>query len=182
LLPGTILEGRTRIGRACRIGPRATIRDTVIGDRCTIGESLIEETTLEDHVSVGPYCHLRKSAYLERGVEIGDHAEIKNSRLGAGTKCHHFSYLGDATIGAKVNIGAGTITLNFDGVRKHQTHIGDRAFIGSDTLLRAPVSVGEDAVTGAGAVVTKDVPPGMVAVGMPARAIRRRTPREEAAR
>jgi bifunctional UDP-N-acetylglucosamine pyrophosphorylase/glucosamine-1-phosphate N-acetyltransferase len=174
LLAGTILEGRTRIGRDCRIGPRATIRDTVVGDRCTVGESFLEDSVLEDEVKVGPYCHLRNGAYLERGVDIGDHAEIKNSRLGAGTKCHHFSYLGDATIGAMVNIGAGTITLNFDGVRKHRTLIGDRAFIGSDTLLRAPVSVGEGAVTGAGAVVTKDVPPGMVAVGMPARAIKRR--------
>jgi len=182
LLAGTILEGRTRIGGECRIGPRATLRDTILGDRCIVGESLLEGCTLEDEVTVGPYCHLRQGAYLEHGVDIGDHAEIKNSRLGAGTKCHHFSYLGDATVGTEVNIGAGTITLNYDGVRKHRTRIGDRAFIGSDTLLRAPVTVGDDAVTGAGSVVTKDVPAGMVAVGMPARAIKRRPPRPEVGR
>lgn len=174
LLPGTILEGATRIGRGCVIGPRARIRASTIGERCTVGESLIEESTFEDEVVVGPYCHLRSGVYLERGVDIKDHAEIKNSRLGSGTKVHHFSYLGDATVGKDVNIGAGTITVNYNIKReKHRTVIGDGAFIGSDTLLRAPVAVGKGAATGAGAVVTRDVPPGMVAVGMPARAIKR---------
>lgn len=178
LLPGTILEGGTRVGRGCVVGPRARIRDSVVGDRCVVGESTLEGATLEDEVAMGPYCHLRPGTYLERGVELGNYVEIKNSRLGAGTKCHHFSYLGDATIGAHVNIGAGTITANYDGKRKLRTVIGDHAFIGVDTMLRAPVTVGEHARTGAGAVVTKDVPPGMLAVGVPARAIKRVWPEE----
>jgi bifunctional UDP-N-acetylglucosamine pyrophosphorylase/glucosamine-1-phosphate N-acetyltransferase len=174
LLPGCILEGDTRIGRSCVIGPRARIRSSVIGDRCRVGESFVEDSTFEEEVSVGPYCHIRGAAYLERGVDVLDHAEIKNSRLGSGTKVHHFSYLGDATVGKDVNIGAGTITLNYNIKReKHRTVIGDGAFIGSDTLLRAPVTVGRGAATGAGAVVTRDVPAGMVALGMPARAIKK---------
>lgn len=174
LLPGTILEGATRIGAGSRIGPRATLRRATVGERCRVGESLVEDSTLEDDVSVGPYCHLRGGAYLERGVDVLDHAEVKNSRVGAGTKVHHFSYLGDATIGAEANIGAGTITVNYNVRReKHRTVIGAGAFIGSDSLLVAPVTVGDGAATGAGAVVTRDVPPGMLAVGMPARAIRR---------
>jgi bifunctional UDP-N-acetylglucosamine pyrophosphorylase/glucosamine-1-phosphate N-acetyltransferase len=104
---------------------------------------------------------------------MGNFGEVKASRLGAGTKMHHFSYVGDAAVGKGVNIGAGTITLNYDGVNKHRTEVGDDAFIGSDTLLRAPVKVGRGAATGAGAVVTKDVPEGMLAVGMPARAIKK---------
>lgn len=179
LLPGTILEGRTRVGRACVIGPRARIVDSLVGDRCVIGESTLERATLEDEVRMGPYCHLRPGTYLERGVALGNYVEIKNSRLGAGTKCNHFSYLGDATIGAHVNIGAGTITANYDGKRKLRTVIGNHAFIGVDTMLRAPVTVGAHARTGAGAVVTKDVPPGMLAVGVPARAIKRVWPEAE---
>jgi bifunctional UDP-N-acetylglucosamine pyrophosphorylase/glucosamine-1-phosphate N-acetyltransferase len=173
LLPGTILEGATRVGTGCVIGPRATIRDSSIGDRCRVGESLIEQSTLEDDVVIGPYCHLRGGAHLERGVDVKDHAEIKNSRLGAGTKVHHFSYLGDATLGKNVNVGAGTVTANYDGKRKLPTVIEDEAFLGVDTMLVAPVRVGRRAKTGAGAVVTKDVPPGMLAVGVPARAIKR---------
>ena len=173
LLPGTMLEGRTTIGRGCTLGPRARVRDSVVGDGCQVGESYLEGATLEDDVRIGPYCHLRSATYLERGVDLGDHVEIKNSRLGAGTKAHHFSYLGDATIGARVNVGAGTITANYDGRRKLPTVIEDDVFIGVDTMLVAPVRVGKGAKTGAGAVVTKDVPAGMLAVGVPARAIKR---------
>jgi bifunctional UDP-N-acetylglucosamine pyrophosphorylase / glucosamine-1-phosphate N-acetyltransferase len=170
---GTILEGRTRIGTGTRVGPYAIVRDSVIGERCRIGGSVLEGATCEDEASVGPFCHLRPGAYLERGVELGNFAEVKASRLGSGTKMHHFSYVGDARVGKRVNIGAGTITLNYDGARKNPTEIGDDAFIGSDSLLRAPVKVGAGAATGAGAVVTKDVPDGMLAVGMPARAIKK---------
>ncbi|HEX9270423.1 MAG TPA: bifunctional UDP-N-acetylglucosamine diphosphorylase/glucosamine-1-phosphate N-acetyltransferase GlmU [Candidatus Limnocylindria bacterium] len=171
---GCILEGRTAIGADCRIGPYTILRDSTLGDRCRVEASVLEGATLEDDVRVGPYSHLRPGAYLERGVELGNFGEVKNARLGAKTKMHHFSYVGDADLGERVNIGAGTITLNYDGARKHRTTIGNDAFIGSDTLLRAPVSVGEGAATGAGAVVTKDVAPGMLAVGMPARAIKKR--------
>ncbi len=170
---GCMLEGRSRIGGDCRVGPYAIIRDSTVGDRCRVEASVIEGATLEDDVRIGPYSHLRPGAHLERGVEMGNFGEVKNARLRSKTKMHHFSYVGDADIGERVNIGAGTITLNYDGVRKHRTEVGDDAFIGSDTLLRAPIRVGKGAVTGAGAVVTKDVPDGMLAVGMPARAIKK---------
>src|SRR5438552_3132750 len=148
--------------------------------RVCVENSTLEGATLEDDVRIGPYSHLRPGAYLEKGVEMGNFGEVKNARLRSGTKMHHFSYVGDADIGARVNIGAGTITLNYDGVRKNRTIVGEDAFIGSDTLLRAPVTVGAGATTGAGAVVTKDVPEGMVAVGMPARAIKKADRRKKA--
>lgn len=170
---GTILEGNTRIGTGSRIGPYAILRDTTIGEECRIEASVLEGATCEDGVRVGPFSHLRPGAYLERGVEMGNFGEVKASRLGAGTKMHHFSYVGDAAVGKNVNIGAGTITLNYDGANKNRTEIGDDAFIGSDTLLRAPVKVGKAAATGAGSLVTKDVADGMLAVGMPARAIKK---------
>lgn len=169
LYPGTHIHGATRIGRGCRIGPNSIVRDSVIGDACTVEASVIEQATLEDKVKVGPFSHLRKGAHLESGVECGNFAEVKNSRLGAGSKQHHFSYLGDATLGPKVNIGAGAITCNFDGVNKHRTEIGAGAFIGSDTMLVAPVRIGTGAKTGAGSVVTHDVPDGAVVYGVPAR-------------
>jgi len=135
--------------------------------------SVLEGAWLADEVSMGPFGHLRPGARLERGVHMGNFGEVKNSTLGPGVKMGHFSYIGDATLGTEVNIGAGTITCNFDGVRKNPTVIGENAFIGSDTMLVAPVKVGQGARTGAGAVVTKDVPPDTLAVGVPARAIRK---------
>jgi len=177
---GSVLEGRTRIGAGTRVGPYAIVRDTRVGERCRVEASVLEGAVLEDDVRIGPYSHLRPGAHLEQGVEMGNFGEVKNARLGKGTKMHHFSYVGDAQVGARVNIGAGTITLNYDGVRKHRTDIGDDAFIGSDTLLRAPVKIGARAATGAGAVVTKDVPDDMLAVGVPAR-IRKKTERKEKA-
>ena len=170
---GCLLEGASRVATGSRIGPYAILRDSVVGERCRVEASVLEGATLESDVRIGPFSHLRPGAYLEQGVEMGNFGEVKASRLGAGTKMHHFSYVGDATVGKRVNIGAGTITLNYDGARKHATEIGDDSFIGSDSLLRAPVRVGKDAATGAGAVVTKDVPDGMLAVGMPARAIKK---------
>ena len=175
---GSVLEGHTRIGTGTHIGPYAIVRDTTIGERCRVEASVLEGARLEDDVRIGPYSHLRPGAYLEKGVEMGNFGEVKNARLGKGTKMHHFSYIGDAQVGQRVNIGAGSITLNYDGVRKHQTEIGDDAFIGSDTLLRAPIKVGARAVTGAGSVVTKDVPDDMLAVGVPAR-IRKKTARHK---
>lgn len=177
---GTVLEGKTRIGRGTRIGPYAIVRDTTIGERCRVEASVLEGATLEDDVSIGPYSHLRPGAHLEQGVEMANFGEVKNARLGKGTKMHHFSYIGDAQVGQRVNIGAGTITLNYDGVSKHRTEIGDDAFIGSDSLLRAPIRIGARSVTGAGSVVTKDVPDDMLAVGVPAR-IRKKTERRDKA-
>jgi bifunctional UDP-N-acetylglucosamine pyrophosphorylase/glucosamine-1-phosphate N-acetyltransferase len=177
---GSMLEGRTRIGSGSRVGPYAIVRDTMVGERCRVEASVLEGATLEDEVVIGPYSHLRPGAHLEQGVQLGNFGEVKNARLGRGTKMHHFSYVGDAQVGQRVNIGAGTITLNYDGVRKHRTEIGDDAFIGSDTLLRAPIKVGARAVTGAGSVVTKDVPDDMLAVGVPAR-LRKKTERRDKA-
>lgn len=171
--PGTVIKGKTKIGSDCRIGPGAQIRDCWIGDGCEISTSLLEESTLDEEVHVGPYCHLRPGTYLGSGVHLGDHAEVKNSRLGAGTKMGHFSYLGDAEVGSDVNIGAGTITCNYDGKKKNRTVIENDAFIGSDSMLVAPVRIGARAKTGAGAVVTQDIPPDSLAVGVPARVIRK---------
>ena len=176
--PNTHLQGATKIGEACNLGPNSLIRDTRIGDRCKVLASVVEKAVLEDEVDIGPYAHLRKGAHLARGVHMGNFGEVKNSYLGPGTKMGHFSYLGDATLGSGVNIGAGTITCNFDGKQKNPTEIGAGAFIGSDTMLVAPVKLGEGAVTGAGAVVTKDIPAHTLAVGMPARAIRKLEKRE----
>lgn len=173
LLPSTHLEGRTRVGSGCRLGPNAVIRASTVGDRCVVESSVVEEAEIAEEVSVGPFAHLRPGTRLGRGVHVGNFGEIKNSTLGPGVKMGHFSYLGDATVGAETNIGAGTITCNFDGERKHPTEIGEGAFIGSDTMLVAPVRIGSGARTGAGAVVTRDVPGDSLAVGMPARAIRK---------
>jgi bifunctional UDP-N-acetylglucosamine pyrophosphorylase/glucosamine-1-phosphate N-acetyltransferase len=172
LWPGTYLHGRTQVGSGCVIGPNTIITDTKVGNHCTLLESVLEYAVLEDHVEMGPYCHLRKGAYLSTRVHMGNFGEVKNSTLGPGAKMGHFSYLGDAQVGAEANIGAGTITCNFDGTHKNSTEIGEGAFIGSDTMLVAPVKVGEGARTGAGAVVTRDIPPHTLAVGMPARVVK----------
>jgi bifunctional UDP-N-acetylglucosamine pyrophosphorylase/glucosamine-1-phosphate N-acetyltransferase len=172
LWPGTYLHGSTQIGTGCVIGPNTIVIDTKVGDGCTLLASVLEYALLEDHVEMGPYCHLRKGAHLSTGVHMGNFGEVKNSTLGPGAKMGHFSYMGDATVGADVNIGAGTITCNYDGTHKYPTEIGEGAFIGSDTMLVAPVKVGAGAKTGAGTVVTKDIPPHSLAVGVPARVIK----------
>jgi len=167
--PNTHLYGKTTIGRECAIGPNTIIQDSTIGNECEIVASMVEGAVLEDHVDMGPFSHMRKGAYLSEGVHIGNFAEVKDSRLGPGTKQGHFSYLGNATIGADVNIGAGTITCNYDGAKKHKTEIGEGTFIGSDTMLVAPVKIGAHAKTGAGSVVTHDVADGELVYGVPAK-------------
>jgi len=174
--PNVILRGKTSIGRDTVIRVGSQIVDSIIGERCAIWASVVEESVVGDDVRIGPFSHIRPGCEVGAHAEIGNFAEMKKVRLGARSKQHHFSYLGDAEIGSDVNIGAGTITANYDGHAKHRTVIGDRAFIGSDTILRAPVTVGEDAVTGAGSVVTRDVPAGKLAVGVPARIRERRKP------
>ncbi|CAG0930494.1 bifunctional UDP-N-acetylglucosamine pyrophosphorylase / Glucosamine-1-phosphate N-acetyltransferase [Thermoflexales bacterium] len=169
IYPGTHIQGATIIGRECTLGPNTIIEDSRIGNRVEIVASLVEGATIEDDVDIGPFSHLRPGTHLDEGVHIGNFAEVKDSRLGPGTKQGHFSYLGNATIGANVNIGAGTITCNYDGQRKHPTTIGANTFIGSDTLLVAPVNIGHDAGTGAGAVVTHDVADHELVYGVPAR-------------
>lgn len=169
--PNTYLKGKTRIGARCNIGPDTIMEDTTAGNDCRILASVLEQALLEDHVEMGPFGHLRKGAHLAAGVHLGNFGEVKNSYLGPGTKMGHFSYLGDAQIGPDVNIGAGTITCNYDGKHKHKTEIGAGAFIGSDTMLVAPVRIGAGAQTGAGAVVTRDVAEHTTVVGVPARPI-----------
>ena len=167
--PNTYLRGATTIGEGCEIGPNSIIEDSQVGNGCKILAALIEKSVLEDAVSMGPFAHLRPGVHLGKGVHMGNFGEIKNSTLAAGVKMGHFSYIGDATIHEDVNIGAGTITCNYDGVKKHKTVIGANAFIGSDTMLVAPLIIGEGAKTGAGSVVTHDVGDHETVVGVPAR-------------
>lgn len=165
-------EGVT-IGEGCHIGGNSRIIASAIGDGCVIVASVVEYAQVEAGVTIGPFAHLRVGATLDAGVHVGNFAEIKNSVIGRGSKVPHFSYVGDAAVGTSVNIGAGTVTVNYDGRQKHRTFIGNGAFIGSGTMLRAPITIGAGAVTGAGSVVTHDVADGDIVAGVPARLHRR---------
>ena len=171
--PNTYLFGNTSIGENCQIGPNSHLRNTKIGNGCKVLMSVAEAAVVEDHVDIGPFARLRKGAHLLSGVHMGNFGEVKDSTLGPGVKMGHFSYIGNATIGADTNIGAGTITCNFDGEKKNPTIIGEDVFIGSDTMLVAPITIGDGAHTGAGAIVTKNVAADTLVVGMPARAIKK---------
>jgi len=167
--PNTHLRGQTRIGAHCAIGPNTIVEDCLIGNRCRVLASVLEQAVMEDEADVGPFGHVRKGARLCRGAHMGNFGEVKNATLGPGAKMGHFSYLGDAEVGAEANIGAGAITCNYDGVRKHPTVIEAEAFIGSGSMLVAPLRIGKRAKTGAGSVVTHDVPAESVVYGVPAR-------------
>ena len=173
IMPNTYIHGNTEIGEGNVIGPNTIIHDSRIGNGCTVLASVLEGAVVEDDVDMGPFARLRKGAHLKSHVHMGNFGEVKDSILHEGVKMGHFSYIGNADIGANTNIGAGTITCNYDGVGKHPTEIGEDAFIGSDTMLVAPLKLGNGARTGAGAVVTKNVPDDTLVVGMPARAIRK---------
>jgi bifunctional UDP-N-acetylglucosamine pyrophosphorylase / glucosamine-1-phosphate N-acetyltransferase len=172
ILPATMITGESRIGSWCRIGPGTTIDRSLVGDHCTVRGSVLEEAQLDEGVTIGPFSHCRAGAHLGQNVRMGNFGEVKNSYIGSDSDMHHFSYVGDATVGEHVNIAAGVITSNYDGKQKHRTVIGDSAFIGCDTTLVAPVTVGDHAYTGAGAVVNRDVPPHALVVGVPARLLR----------
>jgi len=169
LEPNVVLRGRTRIGEGTVIGAASQVFDSVIGRGCRVWASVVEQSEIGDDAEVGPFSHLRPGSSIGRGARLGNFAEVKNSRIGVGVQQHHMSYIGDADVGDRTNIGAGTITANYDGRTKHRTTIGEGVFLGVDTMIVAPISIGDGAKTGAGAVVTRDVPPGKLAVGMPAR-------------
>ena len=163
--PGVVLEGRTRVGEACEIHAFVRIVDSTIGNRVVVNNHcVIAGSTIADHARVGPFAHLRPESDVRERARVGNFVELKKTVLGPGSKANHLAYLGDATIGSDVNVGAGTITCNYDGVRKHQTVIDDGAFIGSDSQLVAPVRVGAGAYVAAGSSVTRDVPPGALAI------------------
>lgn len=171
ILPNCYLHGETMVGTRTTIGPSTTLRNARIAEDCHVQASVVEDSAIGARTTVGPYAHLRENAVIGEDCVLGNYAEVKNSNLGQRVKMHHFSYLGDADVGDDANIAAGMITCNFDGVHKHRTVIGARAFIGCDTMLIAPVTVGADAVTGAGSVVREDVPAGAKVAGVPARII-----------
>jgi bifunctional UDP-N-acetylglucosamine pyrophosphorylase / glucosamine-1-phosphate N-acetyltransferase len=177
IFPNTTLCGATVIGEACVIGPNSYIADTQIGRACKIFMSVTENAVLEEGVDIGPFARLRTGAHLGKYVHMGNFGEVKDSYLASGVKMGHFSYIGNARIGANTNIGAGTITCNYDGEKKNPTEVGQDVFIGSDTMLVAPLKIGDRARTGAGSVVTRDVPADSLAVGMPARVIKKLEPK-----
>ena len=165
LHPGVTLEGRTRVGANCRIRSWVRITDSTIGADVLINDScVIVDSRIDAGGRIGPFAHLRPGSHLKDGCHVGNFVELKKTTLGEGSKANHLAYLGDATIGAGVNVGAGTITCNYDGVHKHPTIIEDGAFIGSDSQLIAPVTVGAGAYVAAGSSITDDVPPGSLAV------------------
>ena len=169
VLPNCYLFGATAIGDNGTIGPGTRLQDTRLAANVTVTESVLEGAEIGENVRIGPFAHLRPGTVVARDAEIGNYAELKNTRVKSGAKIHHVGYLGDTVVGSDVNVGAGTITCNYDGAEKHATELGDGAFIGSGTLLVAPVRVGSNAMTGAGAVVTRDVPAQAKAYGVPAR-------------
>ena len=171
--PFTILRGDTRIGRGCVVGPYAHLTDTIVGDGCRIEHSRLAGCRLGDDTDCGPFVRIRPDSVIGAGVHLGSFAEVNRTSIGDGTRVPHFSYLGDAVIGRNVNIAAGSVTANYDGVAKHRTVIEDDVFLGVDTMLRAPVKLGKGSRTGAGAVVLDDVQPGETVVGVPARPIRK---------
>jgi bifunctional UDP-N-acetylglucosamine pyrophosphorylase / glucosamine-1-phosphate N-acetyltransferase len=174
IYPNTAISLLSEIGPNCVIGPNARISDAKIGDGVTIRESVVIASSIGDGTSIGPYAHLRDETVLGQDVRVGNFVEIKKSKLARGVKAGHLTYLGDATIGDEANIGAGTITCNYDGKEKNPTSIGKNAFIGSNSSLVAPVSIGDGASTGAGSVVTRDVPHGERVAGVPARPLPRK--------
>ncbi|MDP9019136.1 MAG: bifunctional UDP-N-acetylglucosamine diphosphorylase/glucosamine-1-phosphate N-acetyltransferase GlmU [Candidatus Eremiobacteraeota bacterium] len=167
--PNCTISRLTEVGEACVIGPNSRLSNAKVGARSTVRESVILDSVLGEDTTVGPFAHIRANGNLGARVHIGNFVEVKNSTLSSGVKTSHLSYLGDATVGENTNVGAGTITCNYDGVRKNRTQIGRDAFIGSNTSLVAPINIGDGALTGAGSVVTKDVPGGERVAGNPAR-------------
>jgi len=173
ILPGSILRGKTVIGKNCEIGPNALIRDCLIGDRVTVNTSQLYESSVGDGTTVGPFAYVRPNTHVGREVRVGDFVELKNSTIGDGTKISHLTYVGDTDAGKRINFGCGTVTVNYDGTKKFRTSIGDNAFIGCNTNLVAPVHVGEGAYTAAGSTITDDVPPQSLAIARDRQSVKR---------
>jgi bifunctional UDP-N-acetylglucosamine pyrophosphorylase / glucosamine-1-phosphate N-acetyltransferase len=164
--PQVVIEGQSAIGGECVVGVGSHISSCRLGDRVTLlPYCVLRDSVIEDAATLGPFCHLRPLSHVGPKARVGNFVELKKSKIGRGSKVPHLSYVGDATVGEGVNVGAGTITCNYDGVHKHETKIGDHAFVGTNTSLVAPITVGEGAYIGAGSTITKDVPPGALAVG-----------------
>jgi bifunctional UDP-N-acetylglucosamine pyrophosphorylase/glucosamine-1-phosphate N-acetyltransferase len=164
LAPLTFLEAGTRVGARCRLGPNVRLVGCTVGDDATVSQAVAVSSAIGPRAVVGPFASLRPGSDLGEGAKAGTFVEVKNSIIGPGSKVPHLSYVGDADIGAGANVGAGTVFVNYDGVQKHRTIVGDGAFIGSDTMLVAPVTVGSGAQTAAGSTITKDVPPDALAI------------------
>ena len=164
LLPQTIVWGKTVVGEACTIGPNSRLVNATVGDNCTVDETVIVDSAIDDYVNCGPRAYLRRGAHFHKGAKAGTHVEIKGSEVGEGSKVPHLSYIGDARLGKGVNIGGGSITCNYDGKHKSHTEIGDHVFVGSDTMMVAPVTIGDNALVGASSCITKDVPAGALAL------------------
>jgi len=164
LMPMVFLSGDTRIGEGCVVGPCTSIKDSTVDEGAQVRFSVLDGCSIGKEADVGPFSRLRPGTVLGEGTRAGSFVEMKETTVGRGSKVPHLSYVGDTTIGEQANVGAGSITCNYDGEKKHRTTIGDRAFIGSDTMLVAPVNVGNDASTGAGSVITEDVPDGSLAI------------------
>ncbi len=164
IYPMTVLRGKCRIGKGCRLGPGTSITASRLGDDVTVERSVVEQSVIGNHSTVGPFSHLRAGSLLDREVHVGNFVELKNTRVGMGTKMGHHSYLGDATVGIQVNIGAGTVVVNYDGHEKHQTFVGDQAFIGCNSNLVAPLEIGSGAYIAAGSTITQNVPAESLAI------------------
>lgn len=173
ILPGTMIVGKTVIGAGCTIGPNAYIEDSKIGDKASVRASFIYSATIEEDVKIGPFAHIRQGTMVKKGARVGNFSEVKKSVIGKGAKVSHLSYIGDAEVGEDVNIGAGVITCNFDGVKKHKTVIGKKSFVGSNVNLVAPVKVGQGSVIGAGSTITEDVPPHSLALARPRQIVKK---------
>ena len=164
ILPGTMLEGNTVIGSGCVIGPNSHLKNVTVGDDVNVEHSVLKDAVVESEATVGPFAYLRPKAHIGKGAKIGDFVEIKNAKIGEGSKVSHLSYIGDAEVGSNVNVGCGTITVNYDGFHKHKTVIGNDSFIGCNSNLIAPVTLGDKVYVAAGSTISRDVPDGALAI------------------
>ena len=173
ILPGTILRGDTVIGAGCELGPNTMIRDCTVGDNVTVNASQLNESTVDAGARIGPFAYIRPNCHVGANVKVGDFVTLKNASVGEDTKVSHLTYVGDADIGCRVDLGCGTVTVNYDGVGKYRTTIGDDAFIGCNTNLVAPVKVGDGAYTAAGSTITDDVPADSLAIARPRQTVKK---------